>query len=306
MRYAVLFGRRSGRGRRGAARLEQTLTGLRRHGHEAHALDAPDLAGAHRACAQAVADGVDVLVVVGGDGAVRLAAAHCVRSGTAVAMVPGGSGNDTAASLGVPSRAGDAIDLAATGTRRRIDVIEVSTRRSEGSAPEQPTYVVGSVPAAVDALIAARSLRVPAVLGPARYAVATLVEIPGMSARGYRLGLDERERQCSALVLTVCNLPVFGGGMRIAPDADPSDGLLDVVTIDAVSPAAAVTLLRRVFRGTHTHHPAVRIERCSSVSIQGPRLTAFGDGDPVGALPLTCTVVPSSLDVITAEPSTGR
>jgi len=73
-----------------------------------------------------------------------------------------------------------------------------------------------------------------------------------------------------------------------------------------VSPAAAVTLLRRVFRGTHTHHPAVRIERCSSVSIQGPRLTAFGDGDPVGALPLTCTVVPSSLDVITAEPSTGR
>ncbi|MGB7448136.1 MAG: diacylglycerol kinase family protein [Ornithinimicrobium sp.] len=297
MRYAVLFGRHSGRGDRSHL-LQRTVEGLARRGHEVATLHAPDLSSAHRACAQAVADRVDTLAVVGGDGAVRLAASHCAGTSTAIAVVPSGSGNDTAASLGIPSRAAAAIELAGAGTTRRIDMIAVRAgpASAEGSSP--PSFVVGSVPAAVDALIAARSMRIPAALGPARYAVATLAEIPGMSARDYRLSLDGQERECSALVLTVCNLPVFGGGMRIAPDADPADGLLDVVTIDTVGPVSAVSLLRKVFAGTHTTHPAVRIERCSSVCIEGPELTAFGDGDPVGQLPLTCTAVPAALSVV--------
>jgi len=296
VKYAVLFGRRSGRGDRSGV-LQQTVDGLASHGHEVSTLETPDLSSAHAACAQAVTEGVDVLAVVGGDGAVRLAASHCAGSPTALAVIPSGSGNDTAASLAIPSRVGPAIELAGRGTTRRIDVMNVQASTST-STEVTSSCVVGSVPAAVDALIAARSLRMPAALGPARYAAATLAEIPGMSAREYRLTLDGRTMERSALVLTVCNLPVFGGGMRIAPDADPCDGLLDVVTIDTVGPLSAVTLLRRVFTGTHTAHPAVRIERCSRVRIEGPEVTAFGDGDPVGELPLICAAVPDALSVV--------
>jgi diacylglycerol kinase (ATP) len=293
----VLFGRRSGRGDRSHL-LQQTVQGLTRRGHEVTVLDAPDLTSAHHACAQAVSAGVEVLAVVGGDGAIRLAASHCAGSDTAVAVVPSGSGNDTAASLRIPVRASAAIEVAAAGITRRIDVIDVRGDRLSGGPNSGPSCVVGSVPAGIDADIAARSLRVPSALGPARYAVATLAEIRGMAAREYRLSLDGTERECSALVLTACNLPIFGGGMRIAPDADPTDGLLDVVTIERVSALSALRLLRQVFSGRHTSHPAVRVERCSQLRIEGPHLTAFGDGDPVGDLPLTCTVRPAALDVV--------
>jgi len=288
--------------------LRQTVGGLTRQGHEVEVLHAPDVSSAHAACAQAVSDSVEVLVVVGGDGAVRLAASQCVGSSTAVAVVPSGSGNDTAASLGIPARLDAAIEVAGTGALRRIDVIRVHPSPSSSGGEAASSVVVGSVPAAADARIAARSARLPSGLGPARYAAASLAEIPGMSVRDYRLTLDGRERECSALVLTVCNLPLFGGGMRIAPDADPGDGLLEVVTIDSVGPVAAIGLLRRVFAGTHTTHPAVRVESCSSVRIEGPDLTAFGDGDPVGNLPLTCTAVPGALSVVVPgapQPETG-
>ncbi|HKJ12498.1 MAG TPA: diacylglycerol kinase family protein [Ornithinimicrobium sp.] len=302
MRYAVLFGRRSGR-RDGSGVLGQTMEGLARRGHDVVRLRAPDLSSAHAACAQAVADGVEVLVVVGGDGAVRLAASHCVGSPTAVAVVPSGSGNDTAASLGVPSAVEGAIEVAAAGTTRRIDVIRVEDGQHSSASGSAGHIVVGSVPAALDARIAARSLGLPSALGPMRYAAATLAEIPRLAARDYRLTLDGRERECSTLVLTVCNLPLFGGGMRIAPDADPVDGLLDVVTIDTVNPLAALGLLRKVFTGTHATHRAVRIQRCAQVRVEGPALTAFGDGDPIGALPLTCTAVPAALKVVVQGPA---
>ncbi len=294
MRYAVLHGQRSGR-RGNASLVARVGAALRNHGHTIVELAACNVPEARAGAQQAVDDAVDVLVVVGGDGVVRIAAQACARSGTAIAIVPAGSGNDTARSLGVPTQHAQAITVAAAGHRRRIDLIRARPGfTQDGSA----TYIVGSLPAALDARIAARSQRVPAVLGGARYAVAALAEIPRLRAADYQLRIDGRASEHSALVLTVCNLPIFGGGMRIAPAANPADGLMDVVMIDKVGPLAAVGLLRRVYAGTHAEHPAVHIVQCGSVAIEGPSLLAYGDGDPVGALPLRCDIVKDALDVV--------
>ncbi len=246
-----------------------------------------------------------MLLVIGGDGAVRIAASHCVGSRTAIAIVPAGSGNDTVRSLAIPAATADAIQVARRGHRLRIDVIDASSNGADGASSTKAwqDYVVGSVPAALDARIAARSQRVPSLLGPAKYAAAALIEIPQLRPQPYRLRLDGHDKHSQdldveALVVAVCNLPIFGGGMHIAPEADPSDGLLDVVIIEKVGPVAALGLLRGVFTGTHAKHPAVRIERCSRIDIAGPELTAYGDGDPLGRLPLTCEVRPASLDVV--------
>lgn len=294
MRYAVLHGRRSGRGR-DRHLVGHTVNVLRAGGHDVEVLAAADVPAAHDSCRHAVADGVDVVLVVGGDGVVRIAAHHCVGTNTAVAIVPAGSGNDTVRSLGIPTTTAEAITVARLGHRRTIDVI--SARGESAQGPWQD-YVVGSIPAALDARIAARSARVPSALGPARYSLATVAELPQLRPQDYRLRLDDRELEVCALVVAVCNLPIFGGGMQIAPDADAADGLLDVVVIEKVGPWAAAGLLRAVFSGTHASHPAVRIERCAKVDIAGPALTAYGDGDPLGPLPLTATVMPSSLHVI--------
>ncbi len=294
MRYAVLHGRRSGRGR-DRHLLEHTVNVLRAGGHDVDVLSAADLAQAHDSCQTAVDEGVEVLLVIGGDGVARIAARHCANSSTALAIIPAGSGNDTVRSLRIPTTPAEAITVARRGHRRTIDLISAEGTSSDGQWHD---YVVGSAPAALDARIAARSQRVPSLLGPARYSVATLAEIPRLRRQPYRLGLDGESLEVEALVVAVCNLPIFGGGMQIAPDADPADGLLDVVIIEKVGPLAAVALLRAVFAGTHSEHPAVRIERCTRVKIAGPELTAYGDGDPLGPLPLTCSVLPRSLDVI--------
>ena len=100
-------------------------------------------------------------------------------------------------------------------------------------------------------------------------------------------------------MLVPANMPFFGGGLPIAPDADPADGLLDLVLVRPVTPAEALGVLRAVRAGRHTSHPAVRISPAQSVHVEGPAdLVAHADGEPVAPLPLTVETDPSSLRVV--------
>ena len=84
-----------------------------------------------------------------------------------------------------------------------------------------------------------------------------------------------------------------------APEADPADGLLDLVVIGPVTPAQGVGLLRAVRGGRHTGHPAVSTSRAREVRIEGPPdIVAQGDGEPLAPLPLTVQVSPSALQVV--------
>lgn len=265
------------------------LSALRATGADVRDLTGGDTAAARARCRQAVADGVDTVVVVGGDGLVQLAAGACAGSGTALGIVAAGSGNDTARSLGIPLDTAGAVATLLTGTRRRVDLLEVDP---------PGRLVVGSVPAALDARIAHRATGLPAWLGAARYAVGALAEVPQLRSHRYRLTLDGQTWDTAAMVVVACNMPVFGGGMRIAPDADPADGLLDLVVITPVSAAQALDLLVAVFGGRHTTHPCVQVRRTRTVHIEGPALTAYGDGEPLAPLPVSLTVRPGALDIV--------
>lgn len=296
MRYAVLHGPRSGRGRAGRVGAE-VVRRLREAGQQVHELETSSVNAARAACQQSAQEGVDVLAVVGGDGVVSLAADVLAVAGvghrTALGIVASGSGNDNARSLGIPLRAGAAVDTLLSGVPRRVDLIQVDP---------PGRHVVGSVPSGLDALIAARANGLPRWLGPASYAVATLPEIVHLRPMDYRLTIDDRVLEVTALVVATCSMPVYGGGMRIAPHADPTDGLLDVVVIRPVRPTAALALLAGVFTGRHASHPAVQIERGRTVRVEGPDLVAHGDGERLGPLPVTCTVIPGAVDVLVPGP----
>ncbi|WP_109471349.1 diacylglycerol/lipid kinase family protein [Ornithinimicrobium cavernae] len=287
-RYAVLHGPRSGR--RGAGALgAHVVEQLRAAGQQVSELETATLDGARQACRTAVADGVDTLVAVGGDGVVQLVADQLVGSRTALGIVPSGTGNDNARSLGIPLKPAEAVSTLLSGTRRTIDLIHVGPL---------DRHVVGSVPCGLDALIAARAATLPGWLGSHAYTVSVLPEIVRLRPMAYRLELDDRVLETEALVVAVCNMAQYGGGMRIAPDADPADGLLDVVIIRPVGAASAVRLLAGVFTGRHSNHPAVRIEQASAVRVAGPDLTAHGDGEALARLPVTCTAVPGAIEVV--------
>ncbi|MCC2112324.1 MAG: diacylglycerol kinase family lipid kinase, partial [Hyphomicrobiales bacterium] len=95
----------------------------------------------------------------------------------------------------------------------------------------------------------------------------------------------------------------FGGGMIVAPDAEPDDGTFDVVTLQSASKLTLLKDLRLVYRGAHRDHPAITIERAKKVRAEpaagepGPVLLDI-DGEPLGRLPATFEVIPRALSVL--------
>jgi diacylglycerol kinase (ATP) len=96
---------------------------------------------------------------------------------------------------------------------------------------------------------------------------------------------------------TVGNGRSYGGGIPICPDADLADGLLDLVLVRPAGRLRLLRLLPRVYQGTHATVAEVSIRRIRSVRLSSPGVTAYADGDPIGALPLTVGVVPGAITV---------
>lgn len=300
LRYLLSHGPRSGRGS-GAKKTFLAESRLRARGHQVEVAENGTVEQARQTFARAVDTAVDVLVVAGGDGLVGLAAGACANSDTALSIIPAGTGNDSARSFGIPLSTSAAVEVMLADHRSTVDLIDVAPYRR---------VVLGSVPVGIDARIAARATRLPRWWGSAVYAGAVLPELPSLRPLPYRLDLwggdsshtesASRTLEVEAIIVAVCNLPVYGGGMRIAPHADPTDGELDVVIITDVSARQALGLLRGVFTGRHLDHPSVQLLRGSqvTVSMTPPSHIAYGDGEPIGELPVNCRVRRGALTVI--------
>ncbi len=112
--------------------------------------------------------------------------------------------------------------------------------------------------------------------------------------------LDGEEVVEEAMLVSVANGTSYGGGMRIAPDASYTDGLLDVVTLGPVSKAEFVRVFPTVFSGRHVHHPAVTVRRARALSLDTPgrALVVYADGERIGPTPMQCEVVPRAVRVL--------
>jgi diacylglycerol kinase (ATP) len=103
------------------------------------------------------------------------------------------------------------------------------------------------------------------------------------------------------MMVAVGNAASYGGGMRICPRASLDDGLLDVCVVGAMSRTQFVAAFPRVYRGTHVGLPAVRTYRGSRIEVAAERpFRVFGDGEPMGRLPVTFTV--RRADLLVAAP----
>jgi len=136
-------------------------------------------------------------------------------------------------------------------------------------------------------------------LGRYKYDVAVVAELAAFRPLPYRITLDGGEvREVEATLVAVGNGPSYGGGMRICPGADLSDGLFDITVVGACSRATLLRVFPRVYRGTHVDHPVVTVLRASSVELAADDVTAYADGEPVGRLPLTARCVPAAVRVV--------
>ena len=120
-----------------------------------------------------------------------------------------------------------------------------------------------------------------------------------------RIVHDEGVFEGRVMFATLANLPRFGGGMRIAPQAQIDDGILDLVIVKEVSRRTLLAVFPKVYNGRHAGHPAVLFVRTRRAEISIDRaMTLYGGGEPVRPMaagePVTAEVVPGALSVVAA------
>jgi diacylglycerol kinase (ATP) len=274
--------------RRGALTASIAVPRLRDAGFRVRELCGRDADESGELARQAVEDGVEALVVVGGDGMVHLAVQHLAHTGTALGIIPSGTGNDAARYFGIPrSDPQAAADVVVAGRRRVVDLARTGS-----------TYFVCVLSAGFDAVVNERANRMSWPRGQMRYSAATLAELRVFQPLDYTLDLDGEQRRVTAMMVCVGNGPSFGGGLRITEGALLDDGLLDVVLFHPMSKLELVRTYPRLFNGTHRSHRCYEHHRVREVTVAAPGIVAYADGERIGPLPVTVTAVPAALTVL--------
>jgi diacylglycerol kinase family enzyme len=199
-----------------------------------------------------------------------------VRAGTdaELATIPLGTGMDFVRTYGIPTRFDDAVRTALAGTTRTIDVGRVSFREWSGAEGERYVANVGSV--GMSAAVAQRA--------------------NGMSKALVSVQLDDEQREARMHDVIVANGQWHGGAMHLAPEAQPDDGLFDVVLIGDVTKRDFVTTAPKLYKGTYLSHPKIELLRSRAVVVDAPeRLPIELDGEQVGTTPVRFEIVPAAL-----------
>lgn len=284
---AVLINPTSGKGRGGRV-AATVLPRLRDAGYAVRPLVGRDAEEAAELAANAVSTGVETLAVVGGDGMVHLAVQVLAGTETRLGVIPAGTGNDVARSLGIERKDPlAATDVVIGGTERRIDLARAGAK-----------YFVTVLCAGFDAVVSERANQMTWPRGQMRYNLATLAELRTFRPIAYTVEIDGVREHLEAMMVSVGNGPSFGGGLRIAEGALLDDGLLDVVVIRPMSKVELVRTYPKLFTGAHIHHPDYRHHHARSITIAAAGITAYADGERVGPLPLTIEVAPGALRVL--------
>ncbi len=239
----------------------------------------------------AVSEGVDRLVVVGGDGSVHRVLGPLSGAGTTLGIVPAGTGNDLAGALGILGNPETTLTRALEGAARRIDLGEVAGRPFAGTAG------VGFVGDVADRVRASPIRR----LGRLAYALAAMTALRSFVPPRVEVEFDGGRIADHVTFVVLANSPRFGGGMRIAPDASLDDGRLDLVFVRRVGRLDLLRTLPRVYAGRHLDHPAVDVHRTATARITvGRPATVWGDGEPILEVsegPIEFRVRPEALSV---------
>ena len=236
------------------------------------------------------------LVVVGGDGSVNEVVNGVVgEAGVELAVIPRGTGWDFVRTFGIPRDLDGALDVALEGAVREIDVGAVSYRAWAGGEAKAYFANVGS--AGISGAIAQRANESSKALGgKVSYYWATLAVFLGWQTGEMAVTVDDERRSARMIDAMVCNGKFLGGGMMMCPDAEPDDGLFDVMLIGDVTKRDLAFVLPKTYKGRHLPHPRLELLRGRTVTVDAAEpLPIELDGEQPGTTPARFEVVPRAL-----------
>ncbi len=224
------------------------------------------------------------VVAVGGDGLAHLVLQQLAQTTIPMAVVPAGTGNDFYRALGWP-----------------LDDLEMVLQKIlfSPAAPIDLGYVDGEWFAAImstgfDSLVNERANKMKWPKGRMKYNVAILRELLSFRPRHYEINIDGLAISTQAMLIAIGNGSSYGGGMKACPGADLHDGLFDIMILSPISKFEFLRVFPKVYAGSHVTHPAVRIYRGQSISIEAEAV-AYSDGERVGPLPVKAECIPGAL-----------
>lgn len=198
-------------------------------------------------------------------------------------------------SFGIPTRLDDALEVARSGRPRLIDAGRVGYRSWSGE--EASGHFVNVASAGMSGAVAQRANSSSKALGgKASFLWATLAVFARWRNTEIHVEVDGERRSGLMEDVIVANCEYLAGGMRMCPDAEPDDGLLDVLLIGDITKADLVRTLPKIYRGTHLPHPKAEAFRARTVTVDAPTpLPIQLDGEQPGTTPATFEVVPGAL-----------
>ncbi|MEN8181552.1 MAG: diacylglycerol kinase family protein [Myxococcota bacterium] len=256
-----------------------------------------------RIAREGVRAGVERIVVAGGDGTIGevvdgvLAAGH--GADCQIGLLPFGTGGDLSRTLGPPRDLGAAVAALAEETSRSVDAGRVHFEGPDRHG--EVVHFANAASAGISGLTTFLVNRAPKQLGGrASFFLGTVRSLLRYSFPPMRIAVDGKLLHEGPLTLAAaCNGRFFGGGMQVAPDAVPDDGLLDLILVPAYSRARLLTRLPRIYRGTHLREAGVVHTRGRSIELDplsDEPVWIELDGEPLGRLPVRVEILPAAMN----------
>ncbi len=240
--------------------------------------------------------GAKLLVVVGGDGTMNeVVNGIAGLEGVEIAIVHRGTGGDFIRSFGIPRKLEDALDVARSGRTQEVDLGRATLRTWAGREGE--IWFANIASAGMSGAVAKRVNETGKALGgKISYAWSTVAVFARWRNTQINVSVGEEHRSGPMYDVVVANGKYFGGGMKIAPEAEAADGLFDVLLIGDISKKDLVLTLPKIYRGTHLPHPKAELLQGAKVTIDAPiPLPVELDGEQPGTTPASFEIVPRAL-----------
>lgn len=229
-------------------------------------------------------DDVSGVIAFGGDGFIHEIIQHIAPRSIALGVIPCGTGNDFARSLGIHSLSlHQQIEIIASTQPRKLDLGRVGQK-----------WFAAILSTGFDALVNERANQMKWPKGRLKYNLAMIEKLILLRPHRYRIKMDQEIVDVDATLITIANGSSYGGGMKVCPQATLDDARFDVMILKKVSRLELLKVFPKVYFGKHVGHPAVSFYRCESIEIEGSG-TSYADGESIATLPLSAQCVPGAL-----------
>lgn len=244
---------------------------------------------------QAVRGGCDYIVSAGGDGTLNEVVNGAARANhaTRIGVLPLGTGNDFARTLDLPASVDDNIDILRAGNSRALDIVRVRSKRGR--------YFVNVSAGGFGGIVRKKiTPEIKKSWGPLAYIRGAAAALSKLHAYKTRIVVDDHEEFSLVLYnVVIANGRYVAGGLHIAPEADPADGLLDVVLIPKRGAPELALVAAQIVLGTHCSSNSVVTRRARKISVRSRPAMRFNvDGELGGSAPAEFQILPRALNFV--------